>query len=305
MEWCIRCARARSWRFTAKIAASGMWEQLTFAMERRKVHLRLKLRGRELPKLSFNGKLLAWLQIGDAAIQIHSLDDGKPGRRITPGGKADFRWYDFTDGAHLVTYTTEFGNKAPRLELWSVASGESVRNFELPADAEGQNPEAVTVSPGGTYVALGMKSALYIYEVATGNLVGELRLPPLSEHDQEARHASFQGLAFSWNGQELAAMLYSFGSSHFVVWSTDDGKVAANVQASQRLPAFGRNSGPRLEWLRSDGLLVDGKLLFHRDALRQPVEELKGRTEFRRMLSWDRAVTIDNGKRAAGWRSYR
>ncbi len=260
----------------------------------------IESRGRELPKLSFNGKWLAWLQNGDAAIQIHSLDDGKPGRRITPGGTADFRWHDFTDGAHLVTYTTEFGNKAPRLELWSVASGESVRNFELPIDAEGQNPEAATVSPGGAYVALGMKSALYIYEVASGNLIGEVRLPPLSEHDQEGKHATFQALAFSWDGRELAAMLYSFGNSHFVVWATDTGKVAANVQASQRLPAFGRNSGPRLEWLQSDGLLVDGKLLFHREALRQPVEEFKGRTEFRRMLSWNKAVTIDSGKRARG-----
>jgi hypothetical protein len=260
----------------------------------------IEARGRELPKLSFNGKLLAWLQIGDAVIQIHSLDDGKPGRRITPGDKAEFRWYDFTDGTHLVTYTTEFGNKAPRLELWSVTSGESVRNFDLPADFEGQNFEAAAVSPGGAYVALGMKSALYIYEVATGKLVGELRLPPLSERDQEARHAGFQGLAFSWDGAELSAMLYSLGNSHFVVWATDNGKVAANVQTSQRLPAFGRKSGPRLEWFGSDGLLVDGNLVFHRESLRQPVDELKGRTEFRRVLSWDRGVAIDSGKRARG-----
>jgi hypothetical protein len=257
-------------------------------------------RSREQMKISFNGRYMAWAEKNPPGVQVYSLDDKKPAQRINLGDKAELKWFDFVDGANLIAYTTEFGNKDPRAEMYSIASGESVRRFELPAEAERHQLGAATISPGGAYAALAIRNSLYIFETGDGKLVGELTLPALSDRDSGGVHAGWVGLAFSWDGKELAGALNSLGTSYFVVWAVDTGKVAANVEVTQDFDAFSRDTAPRLEWFGTDGLLVDRKQLFHRDSLRRPVEQFVGRTGFRRILNWNKSVAIDSGKRARG-----
>ena len=82
--------------------------------------------------------------------------------------------------------------------------------------------DGIAISPGGNYLAAASIGAgrLEVFEVATGNVVGEL---PTPRRNGSIIHVA--GVAYADDGSEIAGLFESFGAYSLVIWDAASGRM--------------------------------------------------------------------------------
>lgn len=168
----------------------------------------------------------------------------------------------FAGPGQLVAVVNESFQKS-QVGVWDIVEGKPLASVDLTVDPEEKHSNrrygdhSLTVSPGGKYFAVLMGNIVCMYEVATGELKGEVEL-------ETDRHiGSDSGLAFSPSGDELAVVS---GSSDKTI-SLIDIKTGSVVSTTPVLQGefdrmYGGRDGIPLQYLPDIGcFLVGGKLV--------------------------------------------
>ncbi|HVX64718.1 MAG TPA: hypothetical protein VHC19_29130 [Pirellulales bacterium] len=150
--------------------------------------------------------------------------------------------------------------------VWKMPDGLPERTVELP---DGVSRHAFALSPGGKYLAViasGTPKALRVYETATGEVRGETFLP-----DSLGSGTNFDALAFSPDGEELAALDDGFAEARLACWNMESGELAASIDLQDslrdRLGGSVGFSGRSLEWFPNrQRWLVSGRVIVDRSA---------------------------------------
>lgn len=164
-------------------------------------------------------------------------------------------------------------------------------------------------SPGGRYLALPYKgeddwdATIGVIDLDNGEVAGQIRLPVYATWT--AIGLNIEGLAFSYDGSELAAVLNSTHASKVVIWSVATGEITDHMTFPKQLKeialgdrAFAQTATPLVWFPGGKRLLAFETLLLDRE-LATNVFELPGgelRENFpglRRPLD-DRTVTVLN-----------
>ena len=155
---------------------------------------------------SRDGELVAEVDDSDSAT-ILNISDGK--EVWIPIDEKQFSVRFSPDGKTLVA--AGYGTKA---HLWSIATGERVREFALGPQAGGLTP---VFSPDGKLLAIGNRnSTTGLFDVASGKLLHTLP------------HAKSQQLSFDPTGQTLAVV---YVNGQLVLWDVQTGTEKKRVQA--------------------------------------------------------------------------
>jgi hypothetical protein len=149
-------------------------------------------------------------------------------------------WLDFVADDNIAVLALA---DPPVLQLWDVASAKLERSVALPrgeftapasdpftlrpappdARTYAPDPALGTVSPGGSYVALGGATAVHVVSLKDGKLAGSLRLPRKRLWPSgKPGNQRCEGLTFSTDGGELHALVQA-GQGWLVTWSMATG----------------------------------------------------------------------------------
>jgi hypothetical protein len=188
---------------------------------------------------------------------------GTPGQRVT--------FLHFSREKYLLTAH----DKASQIDVWNIESGELQKSLAIPGDNNRRiEPGKIAFTPDGKYFALAANDRLAVCATANGKEVawmsapgapqagpaikGRGKLPvvaPLVPGERRFAFHDIQHLAFSPDGQELAAQVGVF-DSRLVVWD-GHGKVVGDYELSKTLWNRGE-----LRWLPDGtGWFVGGRLL--------------------------------------------
>ncbi|MEX2119916.1 MAG: hypothetical protein WD847_10015 [Pirellulales bacterium] len=122
--------------------------------------------------------------------------------------------------------------------LWRLPDGEVERDIKLPRL---RDREALAFSPGGRYLAVASEKTVWVYDLDSGGLVGQL----------PGADGKAAGIAFSPDGLELAALFERFDNEKVICWDVESGRVVAEVdlgsEVTSRTPS-GDYRGRALEW---------------------------------------------------------
>lgn len=150
--------------------------------------------------------------------------------------EGSLRVLDFASPNRLVAA----GNGTP-LWIWSLPKGDAEKSIPLPKDRFEKT--SVTFSPGGRYMTLytnGFREKkIHIYDLTTGSEAGSISMP------KDLRLSHCKGIAFSPDGEELAAAYEFVGKARLFVWDVKTGKELVH-HAFQT--AGGNYGGPGVQW---------------------------------------------------------
>ncbi|WP_068140472.1 YncE family protein [Roseimaritima ulvae] len=111
---------------------------------------------------------------------------------------------------------------------------------------------AITVSPGGRYLLVNGRRQLNVYELATGQRVGQVDVPE--------QLAVADALAFSRDGAELALLGRESGRPSPILWCIDWSGGETVLQEDMQAEIHGMENnylfGPALEWFPNNELLL-------------------------------------------------
>lgn len=164
-------------------------------------------------------------------------------------------WGDYSKFAGLDRLVTSLV-QPHKLTLLEMPSGNPIATlFEFSTFTRSERFEAsVAVSPLGKYVAVAHERRIRLFETEKGEHVGEITSLP---------NLVCRGIAFSNNGQELAAL---FDKDRIFAWSLKDGEqLLEHDLKEERLDRL--HVEATLQWLPDDiGWLVEGKYLLERES---------------------------------------
>jgi tetratricopeptide (TPR) repeat protein len=150
-------------------------------------------------------------------------------------------------------------------QVWDVAGNQFLQSVTGPNNAL-PDRKGLAVSPGRKYLAAAAFNKVYLYELATGNPVGEVNLPRPDIFDWVP-----DAVAFSDDGTELAGMFNKFvHDGRIFVWDMATGERILDhpylPHLAEQLGQDASNySDSRLEWLPDkSGWLVYGQGLVER-----------------------------------------
>ncbi|HEX8204010.1 MAG TPA: hypothetical protein VF590_26275, partial [Isosphaeraceae bacterium] len=194
----------------------------------------------KLIALSPDGKLLAGKVAFKDTVGIVAMGSGRAvGQVDLGGGSPDL--VEFLGPDRLLVG----GCRAKRIEVWDITAGRKLREIAPPAPVD---PQSAALSPGARYLAVTSKDdgVLRVYDLQTGQEAGEETLPKIGPFGAEA-----QGMAFSPDGAELAAVFEAFGKVRILDWTVADGRLAAdyNFENTRGLKREFGYEGPGLQWL--------------------------------------------------------
>jgi hypothetical protein len=170
----------------------------------------------------------------------------------------------FVDAERLVVVEASEG---VRVAIFSVRDGSPLREFSVPIEDRMARADknAIAVSPGGNLLAIMLCLNLKIYDLQSGEMVGDSRLP----EGTEMGFTTCSGLAFSPDGTRLAAAITKGPSARLVCWDMHDGKALVDqVRGTTTMAEIGRamstlRGGKQIAWLPdSSTCIVDGTYLF-------------------------------------------
>jgi WD40 repeat protein len=204
--------------------------------------------------LSADGKYLAGRVPGHLSVAVWSFASGRKVREIDGVDLLDFA------GPHqLLT----FDHHGRFLQVWDVSTGKALHRFTGPAWFFDRS--TIALSPGRQYLALCAKDRLFVYDLGTGLAVGRKALP----RPQPVGTQFCQGIAFSADGTELAAIFQVGGRSQLFIWDVGQGNVVGEhsfaVNFKTTMSHAHLYHGRPLEWLTDhSGWLVFGKAVIDR-----------------------------------------
>lgn len=184
-----------------------------------------------------------WSFLDGTMLREVSLDEGKRGG------------IHFGAPHQLVIFATKHGEK-PAVEVIDLRSGASVRKFDIEAQRyTSLNGNSTAISNGGKYFVALFDQQVAVYELASGERVGELQLP--------GERFNCEGLAFSHDGDELAAIGSDSNGSRMYCIDFGTGRATLDVEYGKRLTSS--SQGHTLEYLPDrSALLYRGSLLLGR-----------------------------------------
>jgi hypothetical protein len=206
--------------------------------------------------LSPDGQLLAGKVDFKDTVGVLSIATKRPVAQVELGrGTPDV--FDFLGPDRLVVGSS----REKVLEVWDIKAGRKLHEIPTPTPFDPRSP---AISPGSHYLAVASKddSMLRVYDLQTGQVAGEETLPKDGAFGQDA-----QGMAFSPDGAELAAVFESFGKVRILCWKVADGSVAADTGFDDKggiKRQFGYE-GPAIQWIPGlDAWLVFGEAVIDR-----------------------------------------
>lgn len=198
--------------------------------------------------LSPDGRFLAARDISEKpyAVTIWSLADGGPALQTIPLAEEDqvINLLDFLGPDELLLVKVS-GGKAL---VYNVQTGKPVRQFELP---KLWPEDSYALSPGRKFMTLvdshADPTALKVFDVTTGRLVGTQALPSEGTYDPNAK-----GVAFSDDGKALSVLFELKGNMHLMSWDVATGALESHHRAEGR-DGFGDEktykAARNLQWL--------------------------------------------------------
>ncbi|MCA9120003.1 MAG: hypothetical protein H6822_29600 [Planctomycetaceae bacterium] len=191
---------------------------------------------------------------GATAYGIWSFVDGDMLREVSiaDGSRGGIH---FGATHQLVIFSTHQA-KSPEIELMDLRSGEVICKFEIRAKRfQFLDDDSTAISNGGRYFVALLNRTFVVYELASGQLMGEGQLP--------GDRFSCEGLAFSHDGEQLAIIGSESGKSRLFCVDFSTGQIELDTEYGSRLS--GSSQGHPLEFL-PDGsaLLYRGTLLLDR-----------------------------------------
>lgn len=233
----------------------------------------------ETVSLSPDGKHMV-ARSGNNGFEVVSFDDGQTVRKVELQEQGTVEWVDFGENSNqVVLHHHVFGNKKNTIQVWDVAKGEEIRSIEVPQYRIEQKMYAL--SPNRKYVAFGTNELLYVHELKSGELVGAVKLPKAEAQQGFGNRPKsiIEGMAFSWDGKEVAALIKSDFDKNFWIasWNMANGKSTAEIDVTDMLTGQGapRNyTGPAIEYM------PDGRAWFVRGSL--GIDHETGITLFKR-----------------------
>lgn len=120
------------------------------------------------------------------------------------------------------------------LKAWSLPSCDPAFDVNVATTRKGGLP---AFSPGGNYVAIARTSddhwrhMITIYSLTNGQPEGDLELP---DYDI-GWYLGIQGLAFSPDGKEIAALMNGWYCSKIIIWNVEDGSIADHITFKKKL----------------------------------------------------------------------
>ncbi len=188
--------------------------------------------------------------IRTSGLEIYTIADGKALRKLPVRGGNDSR-IGITDfagpGQFLSLQNAGQGGVAT---VWDVKTGEQICTFKTVGHISHSSD---ALSPGGRYLAMFdsfdfQNHTIHVHEVTTGKVVRTIK-PKLPQ----ASYYTCQGLAFSWDGKELAVLIDSDGSDYLHAWDFETGKRTAAHPFKPPLAKAANVPSPgflgTLEWL--------------------------------------------------------
>jgi hypothetical protein len=132
------------------------------------------------------------------------------------------------------------------ISVWDPETGTLVRQLAGPATF---TVETTAISPGGRYLALiSNDPSLVVFDLTTGKKVGEKSIPKAG-----ASYQNPEGLSFSPDGTELAALFTAGTDTKLYAWDVAKGTVVVDhtLKGNVKLNVKGAQSykGRALEWL--------------------------------------------------------
>lgn len=210
-----------------------------------------------------------------------------------------YGWMDFADNNHIITAKNR--DNRTFFEVWSIASGEKVRDFDT-ANA-GDRRLNVSWSPGRKYMAVAVNDRVQVIEPLSGEICGELLFP----NNQEFFKYSSRGLAFSPDGAELALYLERFaGQPQFLSYDVANGQPLIHHQFARDLSGLAGNNfgflGYYLEWMADrSAWLYRGQFLldYSSGAIVHKIDGNEDSKRFpRRLIGTDHVVLVTAGRQA-------
>jgi len=153
---------------------------------------------------------------------------------------ASLQLLDFASPDRLVAVGRNKGDSSP-LWVWSLPDGKPLKTITLPASRF--EATSVTFSPGGRYMTIYIRTfrdkKVRVYDLTTGSEAGSISMP------EDLRLSHCKGMAFSPDGEELAAAFEFVHKARLFVWDVKTGKEVVHhaFQASG-----GRYDGPGVQW---------------------------------------------------------
>jgi hypothetical protein len=217
------------------------------------------------PVLSPDGAHLALPANRPGAVDVWAV---KTNKKVTvEAGSPGFlpELIDFAGPGTLLT-ANRIGS-ALQLQVWDADSGRRVREVRVdkPVRGSGHVRDTLAISPGGAYLALAVADTLWVYDLKTGQVIGER---PLRE-DFGKRPMDCRGLTFSPDGSELAGIFWGGPRGSVFCWDMARGDFVCEAPlpagTSVHVALSGAYRGRAIDWLAGRrGWLLYGQLVVER-----------------------------------------
>lgn len=222
--------------------------------------IRADLSGMTKLAVSPDGQLLAVSSVQALGkLDLWSFQTGKRVRQIDLGAPyASIQGLDFAGNERLVgALPAEKG-----FVIWDVRNGGQMARIEVyPVPLQ----TGYALSPGGHYLAAGLRDRIQFFDLRNGVVAGTLATPTTAD----GRPTAVQTMDFSADGQEFAVLGQRGLQQLLCCWSLQDGQVVAEhpLDRKFRIPPVLATAGRTvtIDWLPpARGWLVGGQWLVDR-----------------------------------------
>ncbi len=197
--------------------------------------------------LSPDGKFIAGQSGFKSVIDVYDFSTGKGTRTFDPK-TLQIQAVDFGADDEVVVVCSAPNLTEKVLQTWSLTSGTMTRSITLPKQTIGQ--PFMALSPGRHLAAVAAGNNVWVYRLADGKLLGARPIPKLADKNNYTEYTTCDGLAFSLDGTELAALLRTSQRTQIAAWNVATGKLEQNHEVTDTLGNWvGASHTNNLEYL--------------------------------------------------------
>jgi WD40 repeat protein len=215
--------------------------------------------------LSPDGRAVAWYApTPNSTIKITALSGSKKTIEIDLNKQfASFNYLAFAAPDRLVV-----GDSTDhKISVWDTKTQQKLHEFAIPHSVSSKQ---ITMTRGGHYLAISPRGddPIQFFDLRNGALAGTLPMPPIQTGSP--LRPTVESIAFSLDGNELAAAYSAGTTSGIAIWGVVDGKNIRNHTFDRPLYSLFSGSGyagPTLQYLPDDrGWLLYGRAVIDRGA---------------------------------------